>query len=395
MTHGHSSIVRNAAVLAGLLLTACSPFAPSDRASATTPTPYASSDPRPIVEPARAHCDAPVPSNRALALVSLESQDIVLADIGNPAVPKRLCSITGASMPRLIGATRVGYVAYASGQFGGPGALFSLDLDSGKSTSVDLWVASGYAAGTFAWDPAGKAVAYLVSTPVNYAGVLGEVRLHLWSEGRDRIAATLPGVGGRGVSPDDDDMMLGYSPDGQYLALVNTFTAGGSGAQAPFQVRRSDGSLVDAFPSGQAAAPGHLVFTAGSAYPSGSRTMATWAGTGSRLYYRAPDGVHRWDAPSTTTLVLPGLKWIRPRPSPDGRWIAYMVRDSTSPAFLSRTTLWYAEERLCGPGDQSGCGGMGPPTVLTGKTYLYDFSARKETLSTISRVYDVWPGKST
>src|SRR5207247_41012 len=111
---------------------------------------------------------------------------------------------------------------------------------------------------------------------------------------------------GRGISPDEDDSFLSFSPDGQYIAYFQTFHTGGSGATAPDQVRRaSDGSLV---------------------YSTSGVTMAVWASLPSRLFFRdGPGNVRRWDASAGATSMT-SLHWVRPHQSPDGRWIAYVYR---------------------------------------------------------------------
>ena len=187
------------------------------------------------------------------------------------------------------------------------------------------------------------------------------------------------------------DGVLAFSPDGKYLALVQTFTVGGTGGAAPFQVRRPDGSLVSGSPAG--------------------RTMATWAGIGSTLYFRDPAGVERWTASSALSSVLPSVRWIRPRPSPDGRWIVFTQRDSTGlpsvelldlthpgivrqlaagaaePVFVTGTTLWFRGERLCQAGD--GCE-LGPPSIPTGATFVYDLITGRATPSSITSVLDTF-----
>ena len=77
-------------------------------------------------------------------------------------------------------------------------------------------------------------------------------------------------------------------------------------ATAPDQVRKaSDGSLV---------------------YSTSSMTMDVWASIPSRLFFRdAAGSVKRWDATAGLSTML-SLHWIRPKASPDGRWIGYTVR---------------------------------------------------------------------
>jgi hypothetical protein len=189
-------------------------------------------------------------------------------------------------------------------------------------------------------------------------------------------------------------LFLGFSPDGQYLALEETFTASAGATKylaGGLRVWRvSDVGLV--------------------APPVSGTTMAVWAENS--LFYRDQAGVHRWEVPGATSQVLPGVMWLRPRASPDGKWIVYTVRDSvglphvnlysvsagsglsvssaprSDGVFLSPTVLWEREERLCTANDSCGMGG---PTIRTGTTFTYDLAARQETPSTITNVADVWP----
>ena len=163
---------------------------------------------------------------------------------------------------------------------------------------------------------------------------------------------------------------------------------GGTGEAAPDQVRRaSDGTL---------------------AYSTSGMTMAVWASVPSRLFFRDATGnLHRWD-PSTGLSSMTSLHWIRPRSSPDGRWIAYTFRttsgiggigfysvqansvSNTTPpgrssvSFLTNDLVWYRGERAC-----STCFG-GQPTP-TGVTYIYSIAGASEITSRLSDVNDAWP----
>src|SRR5207302_9902184 len=116
------------------------------------------------------------------------------------------------------------------------------------------------------WSPAAGSMGYVSSDA-------RAVNLRLVSGGGDRVIATLGAVRGRGVSLTEDDAFLGFSADGQYFALVQTFS--GSGAQ--LQIRKTkDGTL---------------------AYSQANGTMAVWSTTGSDLYFREPNKteVKVWD----------------------------------------------------------------------------------------------------
>ena len=112
-----------------------------------------------------------------------------------------------------------------------------------------------------------------------------------------------------GVNADEDDSFLSFSPDGLYIALVQTFHVGGTGATAPDQVRKaSDGSLV---------------------YSTSGMTMGVWASVPSRLFFRDSAGtVHRWDPSSGLSSMLPLTGFSR-GPHGTSRWIAYTFRTSS------------------------------------------------------------------
>jgi len=209
---------------------------------------------------------------------------IALLDLTNPLAPQQLCTYNGLPRRvRLIGLSNLSYAA-SLGTGGNPsdGVIGTFDVSGVINRTVVRWQNGGFGAGTFAWSSEGT-LAYVLATPgtQNLTGA-GSWELHLVRQSQDRILTTLPGVPGRGVSGDNDDTFLAFSPDGKYLALETTFTG-------PSQVRTAaDGSLVMALPQGI--------------------TMAVWAGDS--LFYRDQAGVHRWDVGGTATLLLPGVSWI-------------------------------------------------------------------------------------
>jgi hypothetical protein len=210
---------------------------------------------------------------------------------------------------------------------------------------------------------------------------------HLATPSGNKVLTTLPAVPGRGLNADEDDSFLSYSPDGQYIALVQTLHVGGTGPTAPDQVRKaSDGSLV---------------------YSTSGMTMGVWASIPSRLFFRdAAGSVKRWDAGAGLSTML-SLHWIRPKASPDGRWIGYTIRTSsglgqiglysvqantasnTSPPgrsgvrFLTNDLVFYVGEGPC-----TAC--LGGPTP-TGVTYIYDIAGATEVVARLSGVLDAWP----
>ena len=352
--------------------TATAPASPSAVAS-SAPSPAGS--PTPGGAPSLVHCTAAVPAGDNLVIGTVSgSPTVVVRDIQDTAHARSLCTFDASALnPQFVSGSQVAYVT-SSGQ------LIDADLASGAATLIAS-TGSGFGAGQYSFSPDGQSVTYFNGDAWHLAGPTG-----------DRVLTTMPPVPGRGVNPDEDDNFLSFSPDGQYIALVQTFRTGGSGATAPDQVRRaSDGSLV---------------------FSASGMTMAVWASVPSRLFFRSSEGaMSRWD-PTTGSSAMMSLHWIRPRSSPDGRWIAYTFRTgggvggvgfysvqsnsvaNTSPPgrsgarFLNNDLVWYIGERACPT-----CFG-GQPTP-TGVTYIYDIAGATEVASRLTSVLDAWPHVTT
>jgi hypothetical protein len=375
---------RVAAAAAALALAACggspstSRTSPSPSPEATvsgsgTTSPSASASSNPTGSPggtALVHCSITVPAGDNLVIGTVTGDPtIVVRDIQDPANAKNLCQFdAGAASPQFVSSTQVAYETAGN-------QIIKADLASG-ATSV---LAGGGGSGSrqYSVSPDGHSITYLDGNA-----------WHLTTSSGDKVLTTLPPVPGRGVNPDEDDSFLSFSPDGLYIALVQTFHVGGTGATAPDQVRKAgDGSLV---------------------YSTSGMTMGVWASVPSRLFFRDSAGaVHRWDPSSGLTSMLPE-HWIQPKASPDGRWIAYTFRTSSglgtiglysvqansasnvTPAgrsgtrFLTNDLFWYIGERAC-----STCLG-GQPTP-TGVTFIYEIAGASEVVSRLSGVLDAWP----
>src|SRR5947208_3139208 len=102
------------------------------------------------------------------------------------------------------------------------------------------------------------------------------------------------------------------------------------------------------------------------------------------------------------------LNWVRPKASPDGRWIAYTYATSggvgaigfysvqangtpkilqpgrSGTRFLTNDLVWYIGERACAT-----CFGGQPQA--TGVTYIYSIAGGSEVTSRLASVSDVWP----
>jgi len=213
----------------------------------------------------------------------------VLADVTDARNPKPICTITGSWSPQLVTQTMISWSAtQGSPGTAGESVVAVLDLYTGTSTVVATWTGGGFLDGLHAWSPDRGFLAYLTSDA-------NAVNLHLLSGGGDRVVASMGPVPGRGVNPSEDDAYLGFSPDGAYFALVQSYTASGD----HLQIRHTtDGSL---------------------AYSQASGTMATWGSSGSHLYFRKPLGtvVSLWDSSGGVSQAFgQQLAWIRPRATP-------------------------------------------------------------------------------
>jgi WD40-like Beta Propeller Repeat len=311
---------------------------------------------------------------------------IVVRDITDILHPVSRCTFHGGSYFHFVSETRLSYIVMGGSNLGAPGALYLADLGSGTTSLVRSWTYGGYASWIYAWSPDGSKLTYLSS---DQAGVTW----HMLSAAGDRLLASLGQVAPRNVNVDQDDAMVGFSADGQYVAVEQTFTQGkGTVSATPIQVDRvSDGSI---------------------AYSSTDGTMAAWAGTGARLLFRTNAGVQSWSPAGGLISVSSSTIWVHPIASPDGSRMAFSVLNaqgnhvgqvidlatsaihSLSPnprmgaAFLNASLVWYAGETICTTATP--CGGLGGPP-LTGQTYIYDLGSDVETGSIDVAFFDSWP----
>ncbi len=317
------------------------------------------------------HCSAPVPAGDNLVIGTVVGDPtVVVRDIQDPANAKNVCLFDSTvQSPQFVSASEVAYETADN-------SILRAQFTSDKAVHVVTY-SSGFGSGQYAYSPDGRSVTFLDGN-----------KWYLFGPSGNRVLSTLPAVPGRGISPNQDDSFLSFSPDGQYLALFQTFHVGGTGETAPDQIRKaSDGSLV---------------------YSTSGMTMAVWASVPSRLFFRDTAGsVKRWD-PSGGVSTMTTLSWIRPKSSPDGRWIAYTfptpsgvggvgfysvqansVSNTTPPGrsgvrFLTNDLVWYIGEKPC-----STCANGQP--APTGVTYIYSIAGASEITSRLASVNDAWP----
>jgi hypothetical protein len=368
-----------------------SPAVSSSSPAATGGSPLGFPSPTPggpaAVPPATITCSSPTSPGEHLALVQLRAQaGIFVRDITDINHPLNRCKLSGGQNVKFVTATRLSYLAYASGDLGSTASLYVADLTSATTTLVLTLPSTGALSSVYAWSPDGSALSYLSSNANN------SVAWHLLSAAGDRTLAGLGNIPSRGGTP-DDDAFIGFSADGKYVAIEQTLIGGGAGKTPPIQVNRvSDGGI---------------------AYSRNDGTMAAWAGSGARLYFRTAAGVQAWDPASGVLTVSAGVNWFHPHPSPDGSRMAFSVvnaqgnhiaetLDLTSAsgaiqqlspqprvgaAFIDASLVWYAGESICTTATPCGLGG--PP--LSGQTYIYDLGSGVEAGSLDTAFYDAWP----
>jgi dipeptidyl aminopeptidase/acylaminoacyl peptidase len=397
-----------AASLAAVMVSACgglaaypanaSPSKSSSPSAAVTPgaSPAVQSSPTPATSPAATDVPPPVqvscPSAAAigqkLALVNLPGAGsvAVVRDVTDISKPVTRCTIYGGSYFRFKDATHISYLSLQNSNMGSPGALYVADLVTGASSLVRSFTDGRYMSSVYSWSPDGQSLTYLSSDASG-------VKWHLQNVAGDRVLSDLGTVPARGANPDGDDAMVGFSADGQYLAVVETYTVGKgqlTPPNPPFQiVQAADGKLV---------------------YSRSDGTMAAWLGKGAQLYFRTPAGLLTWSPGGGVQTRNTQLQWVHPRASSDGSRLVFTAVDSTGnhrasaldsgngsigplvpwarvgAAFLTPTLVWAAEEKEC---SANPCGMGGPP--LTGSTYIYDFTTQGESRSALTAFFDSWP----
>jgi hypothetical protein len=358
-----------------------SSFGASPSAEAS-PSPTSAAPLTAVPPPIQVLCPSAVAVGQRLALVNLPGTGAVAAvrDVTDISKPVTRCTVYGGNYFRFKDATHLSYMAYANSNLGSPGALYVVDLQTLASTLVRSFTDGGYMSWVYGWSPDGQSLTYLSSDSSG-------VRWHLLTPAGDRVLSDLGTVPGRGVNLDVDDAMVGFSADGQYLAVAQTHARG---SNPPFQiVQVSDGRVVYTRPDG---------------------AMAVWLGSGAKLFFRTAAGLLTWSPGAGVQTRNAQLQWVHPRASADGNRIVFTAVDAggnhrassldagngstgplvpwarVGPAFLTPNLVWAAEEKEC---SANPCGLGGPP--LSGDTYIYDFTTQGESRSGLTAFFDSWP----
>jgi hypothetical protein len=254
---------------------------------------------------------------------------------------------------------------------------------TGSGSDTTAAVCRSHSIRAFGWSPDGQAFTYLVD-PFDPQGAF---QWHLVVDGADRVIGTAPIACYCGGGTADMNLVVQFSPDGQFAWLEDSLGWRGTS----LQVRRLDGSLVGAEIKGDRSGP----------------TMGVWSGTD--LFFRDKQGVERWNKGDIKPF-LPGVAWLHPKASPHGGLIVYAVRASdglgrvyvvntsngqtrqlstqprTWPYFVNARYVWYRGERLCAPAETMCIG-----TEFLDSAYIFDLQTGTESESRITDIADVWP----
>src|SRR5438105_9267088 len=343
---------------------------------------FPTATPGPMTPPPLAiSCASPIPAGAQLALVNLSGiKGFVLRDVTDVQHPVTRCSYGdhGWIGLQFVAPTRISYISETNGPPGFFEALYVVDLARNKTSLVHWWGPTDSGAVQYAWSPDGQLVTYLARTSTS-------VTWHLLSGASDKTLARLGDVPTRDWSSADDQEMVGFSADGQYVAVDGTFVA----------PRTTPIRIVHV-------ADGQPVY-------GGDGTMAVWGASGARIYFRTSTGIQRWDRTGNVVTVLASTRWIHPSTSSDGNYIAFstlnpQLNDVVSildtrrgsiahtsseprarPSFLTPTVVWSEGELSC-----AGATVCDPPTQ-NGKPYLYDITTGIESPSIEYSFFDSWP----
>ncbi len=320
-------------------------------------------------------------SSASLALVTLRGGGhIVVRDITDISHPTTVASLgISPAQAQFISATELSYLdPNFIGDFAtNPSNLVRAPL---AGTPATLVVKAGHGIVLYDWAPDGKTVAYVTTTS-------DKSELHLVTGANDRLVSSMPSILGGCETPTCAflvEFRLLYSPDGKFISLTQSF--GGPN----FRLWNSDGKLLKSNPDGS------------------SYSMSVWSG--GSLYFVDANGVEVWHDGGMSAF-LPGVRWVRPKGSPDGSQIVYAASDSAGathvyvvntttksvreikksrrePVFLTSRYLWYEGERACATADLCD---KSLPVISNGTNYIYDLQDSTEATSIIGQVHDVWP----
>ena len=305
----------------------------------------------------------------------------------------------GTRVARFLSATEIGYTVNSKPDSPTEGEtdIYRLKVRSGQPVRVATVQGDVVA---LAWSPDGSSMAFIA-----YTSASGENH-RLWLTSRDSAPRTItpliPVNAREFVST--DQIAVAFSPDGQYLLMVDTTVrpASSEPTTATLQVRQ--------------VADGRFLWAPASALRGDLRTsMAVWSRTSDRLYFQDPDpvagqnGIHIWE-PFDKVSLLTGLTgWTAPSISPDDRFVAYevdgsdgkphvAVRNLTSGVVRSLTPVFgrpvlLSDDRMLERHFVQQIAGAPGPAYIADRYYVLDLATSREVaLPSDFQALDFWLG---
>lgn len=340
-------VKRNVVLLVGgILLMSCTsekPIAhfsplptatPSQAAATPTPSPFPST----TAESGTVTC-----SGRPSATMAVIAREF-LYDVTDPIHPRLICHATNTGMELLDNKT-VGFTTVVANHV----VIVRRDLTTGaESRGAQLHMAPKpryWFGATWTWD--GALEVYGTSVPINTGPY--PVRVHLWSKGADHALYTVQAIPGGIESRWFGRSILELSPDRSYLAISDLGFSVVNNRVRVFGVadRRQKFVATTASTGGTWVAPDRFVWATAAGFTPSGKVMA-WT-------------------PAGGAKVLRSESWFEATSSSDGRWLAATLATdftfprvviaplgsgrtfrtglASSPAFVTPTVVWYAEEK--------------------------------------------------
>jgi hypothetical protein len=286
-----------------------------------------------------------------------------LYDVADPVHPLLVCRGENTHL-RLVGGSAIAYTTVVTDT-----AVVAVrrDLTTGAVSRIgDLRISpQPYYYGAAGWTSDGLFEVYATYGAPGANG-MSKVQIHLWSYGADHVLYAIDagpgGLEGRWAA----HSTLEFSPDHTYVALSDSnFSLLGKNVRIF--------SLADQ----------HQVFVTATSAFGGS-----WVADDRFIWATGSGSVAQWTPSGGATLLRSEL-WFGPTISPGAQWLAATLLTDTSkprvvlvavdgsrtvvtgpgssPAFVTPSKVWYAEEGPCPPNDQCGADPTGP--TLTVRAY--------------------------
>jgi hypothetical protein len=278
-------------------------------------------------------------------------------DVVDPINPRLVCRGANTYL-RLLDGNAIAYTTVAAGHL----VIVRRDLTTGAESRIAQLRADSPPYSP-SWTSDGLLEVFATSGAADVNG-RWPVQIHLWSSGADHVLYTFDAGPGGFAGRWSAHFILEFSPDHAYLAISDTNYSPQNYNVRIFSVTDLS-QIVVTGTQGLAAAGGTWIAKDRFVWAAGSGTLMQWTPTGGATLLRSE-------------------RWFTPTSSSDGRWLAgtlltdlskpsvqivpvggggtFKTGLGSSPGFVTRTVVWYAEE---GPLANGGVAGdIGPNGVV-------------------------------